>query len=108
MEQHPVPQHIASFEFKLFGNLTLKQFVTLSIPMSFAIIVFFSNIPAIIRFPVSITFGAFGFFIALVPINGKSFDKWIVAFVKAILSPTQRIWTKEQKLPEFLNVVVSP
>jgi len=108
MEQHPVPQHIASFEFKLFGNLTLKQFITLSIPMSFAIIIFFSNVPIIIRFPVSIAFAAFGFFIALVPINGKSFDKWIVAFIKAILSPTQRIWIKETKLPEFLNVVVSP
>ena len=26
MEQHPVPQNIASFEFKLIGDITLKQF----------------------------------------------------------------------------------
>ncbi|GEM_PF-2489270 len=108
MEQHAVPQHIASFEFKLFGNLTLKQFVTLAIPMSFAIIAFFSNLNPIIRYSIAFFFGGFGFFAALVPINGKSFDKWIVAFINAILSPTLRVWIKEEKLPEFLMVVTAP
>ncbi|OGD87367.1 hypothetical protein A3I56_01500 [Candidatus Roizmanbacteria bacterium RIFCSPLOWO2_02_FULL_43_10] len=108
MEQHPVPQHIASFEFKLFGNLTVRQFVTLAIPMSFAAIFFFSNLNPIIRLPLAILFGGFGIFSALVPIGGRPFDKWVVAFIKAILSPTQRIWIKEEKIPEFLNVVTSP
>lgn len=108
MEQHAVPQHIASFEFKLFGNLTVRQFVTLAIPMSVAAIIFFSNVTPIIRLPLSFVFGLFGIFAALVPVGGRPFDKWIVAFIKAVTSPTQRVWIKEERLPEFLNVVVSP
>src|SRR3989344_3177773 len=107
MEQHPVPQHIASFEFKLFGNLPVRQFVTLAIPMGIAIFIFFSNLLTIIRLPLALIFGLLGLFAALVPIGGRPFDKWVVAFIKAILSPTQRVWIKEQKLPEFLNIVVS-
>jgi len=107
MEQHSVPQHIASFEFKLFGNLTVRQFITLAIPMAFAAVIFFSPLPTFVRMPLAGLFGLFGLFAALVPIGGRSFDKWIVAFIKAIISPTQRVWIKERKLPEFLTIIVS-
>ena len=108
MEQHPVPSHIASFEFKLFGNLTIRQFVTLAIPASVGGIIFFSGLPDIIRFPLSALFVGFGLLIALVPFGGRPFHKWIMAFFKAILSPTQRIWIKEAKIPEFLGVITNP
>lgn len=108
MEQHPVPQHIASFEFKLFGNLTARQFITLAIPLALAAAVFFSGLGAIIRIPLALTIGLIGFFIALVPVGGRPFEKWFVAFIKAIFTPTQRIWIKETALPEFLNIVVAP
>ncbi|EKD47460.1 MAG: hypothetical protein ACD_66C00049G0001, partial [uncultured bacterium] len=26
MEQHPVPQNVTGFQFKLIGDITLKQF----------------------------------------------------------------------------------
>lgn len=107
MEQHPVPQHIASFEFKLFGNLTIRQFVTLAIPMSLAALIFFSPGPAVIRFPFALFFGGLGLFAALVPIQGRPFDKWLVAFTRAILSPTQRVWLKEAKIPQFLNILTT-
>ena len=107
MNQHPVPQHIASFEFKLFGNLTIRQFVTLAIPMSLAALIFFSPITPFIRYPLAVILGLFGTFIALVPIQGRPFDKWIVAFTKAITSPTQRVWVKQAKTPQFLNIVIS-
>src|SRR3989344_4894043 len=107
MEQHPVPQHIASFQFKLFGNLTAKQFITLAIPMGIALLIFFSPLPAIIRLPLSFIIGVFSFVLSLVPLGGKSADQWAIAFFKALLSPTQRIWIKEKEIPEFLNIVVS-
>ncbi|MDO8487146.1 MAG: PrgI family protein [Candidatus Curtissbacteria bacterium] len=107
MNQHPVPQHIASFEFKLFGNLTIRQFVALSIPMSVAALIFFSPGPTIIRFPFSIFFAGLGLFAALVPVQGRPFDKWVVAFTRAILSPTQRVWVKEAKIPQFLNIIIN-
>src|SRR3990167_2640014 len=108
MEQHPVPSHIASFEFKLFGNLTIRQFVTLVIPASVGGIIFFSGVSDIIRYPLSGLFVGFGLLIALVPFGGRPFHKWIMAFFKAILSPTQRIWIKEAKIPEFLDVITNP
>src|SRR3989344_4675069 len=73
MEQHPVPQHIASFEFKLFGNLTIRQFVNLAIPASIGGIIFFSGLPDIVRFPLSGLFVGFGLLIALVPFGGRAF-----------------------------------
>lgn len=108
MEQHPVPQHIASFEFKLFGNLTVRQFVTLAIPMGFAAAIFFSALPALVRIPLSGIFGLLGLFASLVPINGRPLDKWLVSFIKAVLAPTQRVWVKESKIPEFLSIVTAP
>lgn len=108
MEQHSVPQHIASFEFKLFGNLTVRQFITLAIPAGVAAAIYFSNLPVVIRLPLAAAFGLFGLFAALVPVGGRPFDKWAVAFIKAIMSPTQRVWVKETKLPQFLSIVVSP
>jgi len=108
MEQHPVPQNIAEFKFKLFGSLTAKQFFTLIVPLSLAALIFFSGLPVIIRLPLSLVIGIFAFFIALVPINGQSFDKWAVAFIKAVLSPTQRIWIKDKQIPDFLSVIIKP
>lgn len=107
MEQHPVPQHIASFEFKLFGNLTVRQFVTLAIPMAVAALFFFSNLPPFLRFALAGIFAGVGLFASLVPIQGRPLDKWIVLFIKAIMAPTQRIWVKDARLPEFLDIVVS-
>ena len=108
MQQHSVPQNIASFKFKLFGSLTARQFFTLIIPLSLAAVLFFSGVPSLIRIPLSFTIGGFAFFIALVPVGGRPFDQWAVAFIKAVMSPTQRVWVKEKKIPEFLTMIITP
>src|SRR3989338_6204914 len=43
MEQHPIQRQITTFEFKLIGFLTLKQFIYLTIFAAFATIAFFST-----------------------------------------------------------------
>ncbi len=108
MEQHPVPQHIAAFEFKLFGNLTARQFITLIFPLSIAAITYFSSLPILVRIPLALTIGIVGAFIALVPVGGRPFDKWIFAFIKAVSAPTQRVWIKEKRIPGFLSIVTKP
>src|SRR3989344_4719090 len=108
MEQHSVPQQISAFNFKLFGNLTSKQFITLAIPLGLAALFFFSSLPTVIRLPLSFVIGIFAFTIALVPVGGKSADQWALAFIKALTSPTQRIWIKEKEIPRFLNIVITP
>lgn len=106
MEQHAVPQHIASFEFKLFGNLTMRQFVSLAIPLGIAALIFFSSLPAVLRFGLSGLIASVGGFVALVPYNGRPLDKWVVVFIKAITNPTQRIWLKENRIPDFLDIIL--
>lgn len=108
MQEHPVPQNIASFQFKLFGNLTVRQFFILLVPLSLALVIYFSPLPPIVRIPLAVIIGILGFVIAVVPFNGMPFDKWSVAFIRAITSPTQRIWIKEKKMPEFLTIVTTP
>lgn len=107
MEQHAVPQHIASFEFKLFGNLTVRQFVFLAIPLGFAALIFFSNLPAAFRFITSGIIAVVGAIVALLPYNGRSIDKWFLVFVKAVTSPTQRVWHKEIRIPEYLEIILN-
>jgi len=107
MQQHPVPQHIADFKFKLFGSLTARQFFTMLVPLSLAALIYFSPLPSIISFPLAFIIGGLGIFIAVVPFNGQPFDKWVVSFIKAIMSPTQRIWVKEKKVPDFLSIIIA-
>ena len=41
---------------------------------------------------------------AFLPIQERPLDKWILAFVKAVFSPTQFIWKKQPKRPEIFKV----
>ncbi|HEY5601282.1 MAG TPA: PrgI family protein, partial [Patescibacteria group bacterium] len=106
MEQHAVPQHIAAFQFKLFGNLTPKQFLFVGSFGMLGFLIFVSPLPALIKFPLSLTLFAIGLVSGLVPIQGRSFDKWLIAFFRAVFSPTQRIWRREEELPLFLQPAV--
>ena len=102
MEQHPIPQNVTGFEFKLVGFLTLKQFLYLAAAGIISFIVFVS-ISSILKWIVIVPVGLLALTFAFVPINGMKFDKWIVVFIKAITSPSRRIWYKEEKVLSFLE-----
>ena len=105
MQQHAVPQPITAFQFKLVGSLTLRQFIYLATGGLLAFIFWKSPLPLILRFPTAVIFAFFGLTAAFIPVQGRSFDKWLVAFFKAVFSPTQRIWKKTPHYPEFLTRV---
>ena len=44
--------------------------------------------------------GLLGIGLAFVPVAERGLDEWIVNFVKAINSPTERLWKKEVMLPQ--------
>ena len=48
MQQHPVPQHISNYEFKLVGDMTLKQFFQLAGGILVALIFYATPLPGII------------------------------------------------------------
>lgn len=98
MEQHPVPQPITSYEFRLVGDMTLKQFGKLASGVILALIVYGINPPSFIKWFLIILFVAIGIGMAFFPFEGRPIDVWIIAFFKRIYSPTQYIWRQSGRL----------
>src|SRR3989344_3663125 len=104
MEQHPVPQNVTGFQFKLIGDITLKQFAYLAGGIIVAYITFkLSLIPVLLRYPTAIFSVLLGFGLAFVPIEERPLDRWIMSFFKSIYSPTQYVWKKNNSAPEILT-----
>jgi hypothetical protein len=96
--QHPVPQNIMDVEFKLIGELTMRQFSYLMV-FGLAAYISFNRIPGLFRIPATLFFGLLALGLAFVPVGERGLDEWIVNFFKSINSPTQRKWFKEPQLP---------
>ncbi|KKS30443.1 MAG: hypothetical protein UU92_C0027G0005 [candidate division WWE3 bacterium GW2011_GWA1_42_12] len=97
-KQHAVPQNVMSVDFKLIGDLTMRQFAYVFIAgiLAYLSYVFFIGI---FRWPLVfiIAFSGIGF--AFIPVQERGMDEWIVNFFKAMYMPTQRIWKKEPTIP---------
>ena len=94
MEQHPVPRQITTFEFKLIGFMTLKQFIYLVIflPIAYVILSVFP-IP-ILNIFLAFLVGFTGVALAFIPINDRPLDIYIKNFIKRIVYPTQYYYQK--------------
>lgn len=95
MENHPIPQDITGFQFKLVGNMTVRQFIYLAIGVVIAAFVFFIlPIPFIIRAPVALISVSIGAAFAFIPVGGRPMDTMVANFFKALFAPTQYIYQK--------------
>lgn len=104
MEQHPVPRNISGFQFHLIGDMTLRQFAYLAAGAFVGYIIYkAAPFSAIINIPLALSCGFAGFAFAFLPIQERPLDKWIAAFIKSIMSPTQYIWTKNNQPPDILT-----
>lgn len=92
IQQHPIPQDISNYRFRLIGDMTIKQFASLGIFIILSIVIYGSPIPFFFRYPLSFIFLITGITMAFVPIQGRTLDVWIIAFIKSIYSPTQYVW----------------
>ncbi len=88
-------------EFKLIGNLTLRQFAYVAVGMGLAYITFTAPLASIIRLPLAVFLGAAGVFFAFYPIDDRSLDIWFINYFRAIYKPQRRLWTKQGHLPDF-------
>lgn len=93
---HPIPQNVTAFQFRLVGDMTLKQFIYLAVGMSIAYLslVFLSSTVPILAWPVIVISGLTGVCFAFVPIADRPLDYWLGSFLKAVYSPTKRVWHK--------------
>jgi len=98
MEQHPIPQQITSYEFKLVGDMTLKQFGKAAGGIIIALLINSSKLVFFIKWPLMIMFAAGGLALAFVPFQDRPLETWLMAFIKSIYSPT--IYTYKKESPE--------
>ena len=96
IEQHPLPQDVTGYRFRLIGDMTLKQFLYIAVAVLITILVHNLPLPFFFRYPLELVLLLLGIGLAFVPIEGRPLDKWIIAFIKSIYSPTQYIWKKQK------------
>ena len=94
IQQHPLPQDISNYRFRLIGDMTLKQFASLGVCIVLAVISYSFPLPFFFKYPLAFMFLLLGVGMAFIPIQGRSLDIWLIAFIKSIYSPTQFIWKK--------------
>jgi hypothetical protein len=103
MKQHPIPQDIQSYQFRLVGDMTLKQFIELAGGIVVAIIFYSLPIPSIFKMPLVIFAGFSGVALAFFPLEERPLDEWIGNFFKAVFSPTQYVWEKTPRQPRVFK-----
>ncbi len=103
MQEHPVPQNITAYEFHLIGSMTIKQFLILLAGGGLGVLVYGTNLPSIIRWPLIILFVVSGVAMAFVPYEERTLDQWFINFIRAIYRPTKYYWRRTQKSPSFFD-----
>jgi hypothetical protein len=96
MESHPIPQQISSYQFRLVGDMTLKQFFQLGGGALFAILFYASHLHPIIKWPLVIFSFALGAALAFLPFEERPLSRWLVAFFTSVYSPTIFFWKKSE------------
>ncbi len=94
IEQHPIPQDVAGYKFRLIGDMTVKQFIWLAGGIILGLISYSLPLPFFFKYPLTGLFVGLGAGIAFLPIEGRPMDKWLIAFIKSVYSPTQYTWQK--------------
>src|SRR4030043_2437359 len=100
-EQHPIPQQISSYSFKLVGDMTLKQFPQLAGGALISLLLYASPLHPFIKWPLIIASFLFGVALSFLPIQDRPLSTWLVAFFRSIYSPTYFVWNKAKKPPEY-------
>ena len=105
MDNHPIPQDITGFQFKLIGDMTVKQFAYVAAGVIVAWVLFtILPLVAIIKIPLVLLFAGAGAALAFVPVEGRPMDLMIVNFFNAVFSPTQYVYQKQGEAQDAANL----
>jgi hypothetical protein len=108
MDQHPIPQDVTGFQFKLIGSMTVKQFGYVAAGVVMAVILYYlpMNTPFAILIKLFLIpiVGASGVVVAFVPIDGRPIDIMTTNFVKALFAPNQYIYRHQGRKMSFSTV----
>lgn len=105
--QYKIPQNI-DMEDKIVGPFTMKQFIYLLVS---GFIVYswwnFSNTfisppPIIVFIPLGVPVGILGLCFALLKINDRPFEFFVLSIIKFIFAPKKTMWREGYKPPEVI------
>ncbi len=103
MEQHPIPQQISSYEFRLVGSMTLRQFFKLAGGVIIAFIFYASHLPFFLKWPGALASVGLGISLAFIPINERPLEVYIIAFLRSVFNPTIYLWQKQTNQIDLLE-----
>src|SRR3990170_3213482 len=101
MEQHPIPQQISSYQFRLVGDMTLKQFSQLAGGALISLLLYASPLHPFIKWPLIVLSFLFGVALAFLPIEDRPLSTWIFIFFRSIYSPTFFVWNKPTSQKQY-------
>jgi len=108
MENHPIPQDVTGFQFKLIGNMTVKQFAYLAGGGVIAVLLFYLPLPVLIKLPIMAICGGLGAALAFLPVEGRPLDLMITNFVRDVFAPTQYMYVKEGGMLAISMITLTP
>ncbi len=95
MENHPIPQDVTGFKFRLIGSITLKQFLYLLGAGGIDLALYFLPIPIFVKIPLMVIPAIIALGLAFVPIDGRPMDKMIMNFLRALPAENEFIFRKK-------------
>ena len=100
MDNHPIPQDVTGFQFRLIGSLTVKQFAFIAASTVSCALIYYLPLHIFVKIPLFLVFGGVGPALAFLPIEGRPMDQMAGHFIHALIRPNQFIYLKEGgKLP---------
>ncbi|HSW88081.1 MAG TPA: PrgI family protein [Candidatus Saccharimonadales bacterium] len=108
MDNHPIPQDVTHFQFKLIGNLTLKQFGYVGAGGISAWIAISTGAPFLIKLLIAMILAGGGLVFAFVPIEGRPADLMMTYFFKALFQPNQYLFKKQEGYNELMATQPAP
>jgi hypothetical protein len=100
MKEHALPQDVTGYRFHIIGNMTLKQFAEVAIGCVVGFLIYSTNLPSIIKYPLILISAGIGGAMAFVPFEERPLDQWLLAAIRVLYRPTQFYWQRTTKVPE--------
>lgn len=99
--KHPVPQNVMDVEFKVVGDITVRQLMYLFAGGIVVWMIWNAGLPAFWKWVLCIGAGSLAAGVSFVPIQERGMDKWLVSFLRAMTYNTQMVWLKSYEPPAY-------
>lgn len=107
MQEHLIPQDITNYRFHLIGELDLIQFSEILFGIIGGFIIFQTNWPAFIKWPLIVIVVSVGLLAAFFPIGDRPLSHWLKIYFAGLFAPTKFYWRKQTVVPAFFDFQLS-